>query len=346
MLEIYKLDRSDKWDEIVKTFNDYDVYYLSGYVKGFYLHGDGEPMLFYYEEDGLKAINVVMKRDIALDNRFKDKIEKNKYFDLSTPYGYGGWLIEGDKELNNLLSEYDNWCRENNIVSEVIRFHPILKNQERLRNHYEIMDLGKTIAIDTSDEETVWANFTTQNRGKIKKAKNFGVEIDHKIDLDTIEEFKKIYEVTMNKDNAEDYYYFDNSFYNSIMNDLKDISDIFYASHEGKMVAATIVLKCNKKLTYHFSGVLTDYRYLQATNLMLYEVGLWGARNGYKTFHLGGGVGSKEDNLYEFKKSFNKKESYQYSIGKRIFNKDLYDKLVSLRKDEELRDNYFPLYRA
>lgn len=347
MLKIYTLEQKDEWDAIVKSFADYDVYYLNGYSKGFYLHGDGQPLLFYYETQDGKAINVVMKRDIACDTRFKGLIEENKYFDLTTPYGYGGWIIEGNESIiPELLKEYDAWCKENNIISEVTRFHPVINNQEKLRKYYDIMDLGKTIAIDTKDEETIWANLTTQNRGKIKKARNYEVVIEHNFDLDTFKEFKKIYEITMNKDDAEDYYYFDDSFYESIYNDLKENADIFYAKYEGKMIAATIILKCNNKLTYHFSGVLTDYRNIQGTNLMLYETALWGSKNGYKTFHLGGGVGSKEDNLYEFKKSFNKKDNYQYSIGKRIFNQELYDKLVSLRDKDSMRDNYFPMYRA
>ena len=95
MLEVLSLKQADKWDELVKSFSDYDVYYLSGYTKAFYLHKDGQPLAFYYEDEGVKAINVVMKRDIANDPNFKE-LEKNKYFDLATPYGYGGWLIEGN----------------------------------------------------------------------------------------------------------------------------------------------------------------------------------------------------------------------------------------------------------
>lgn len=346
MLEVYTLDQSDRWDEVVKGFDNYDVYYLSGYSKGFYIHSDGHPLLFYYEDENIKAINVAMKRDIAEDSRFKNKIENNTYFDLTTPYGYGGWLIQGSGSLDRLFNEYKTWCINNNIISEVIRFHPVLANQEILRNIYDVMDLGKTISIDLQSQETVWSNFTTQNRGKIKKALKNEVTIEHKIDSATFEKFKEIYEVTMNKDNADEYYYFDNSFYESILNDLDGYSDIFYAMHDNKMIAATIILKCNKHLTYHFSGVLTEYRNLQGTNLMLYEVAKWGVENGYKTFHLGGGVGSREDDLFTFKKSFNKKDAYQYSIGKMVFDEEKYNKLVSLRDKEEKRENFFPLYRA
>ena len=199
--------------------------------------------------------------------------------------------------------------------------------------------------MDLSSEDIIWGNLTTQNRGKIKKAINNNVVIKHCLSEDILKEFKIIYEVTMDKDNADDYYYFDDEFYLSIMNDLKDNADIFYALYEDKIIAATIILRCNKRLTYHFSGVLTDYRNVQATNLMLYEIAKWGSREGYKTFHLGGGVGSKEDNLFIFKKSFNKKEAYQYSLGKKIYNKQLYDYLLSLRTGD-FNHSFFPEYRG
>lgn len=46
MIKIYSIEEAKKWDELVRTFANYDVYYLSGYVKAFQIHGDGEPQLF------------------------------------------------------------------------------------------------------------------------------------------------------------------------------------------------------------------------------------------------------------------------------------------------------------
>jgi len=56
-MEIFDLKQSDRWDEVVKSFPNYDVYYLSGYVKAFEVHGDGMPVLLYYTDDnGGRAI--------------------------------------------------------------------------------------------------------------------------------------------------------------------------------------------------------------------------------------------------------------------------------------------------
>ena len=48
--------------------------YLPQYTRAFSLLGDGEPQLIYYEGENLRAVNVVMRRDIAEDSRFAGKI--------------------------------------------------------------------------------------------------------------------------------------------------------------------------------------------------------------------------------------------------------------------------------
>ncbi|MDO4940309.1 MAG: GNAT family N-acetyltransferase [Erysipelotrichaceae bacterium] len=346
MLKVYTLDNHEEWDEIVKSFKQHDVYYLSGYTKAFYLHGDGQPLLFYYEDSNIKAINVVMKRDVSKDTHFINKLEPNKYYDFTTPYGYGGWLIEGEGSIDNLINEYKTWCKENSIISEVIRFHPIIANQERIRDVYDIMDLSKTISIDLTSEEEIWNNFSSKNRNVIRKAIKNNVTINKGLNKELMNSFVEIYNQTMNRDNADNYYYFKEEFYESILNDLKDNAEVYYAEYENKIIAASIILKENDKLSYHLSGSLREYGSLAPTNLLLYEVSKWGAQNGYKSFHLGGGVGSKEDNLYSFKKAFYKGDGFQYSIGRMIFNEELYNELVDKRKGEELRQNFFPLYRA
>jgi hypothetical protein len=77
------------------------------------------------------------------------------------------------------------------------------------------------------------------------------------------------------------------------------------------------------------------------------EAACWGCENGYTWFHLGGGLGSKEDNLFMFKKAFNKSSKTYFSIGKKIFDQEKYDKLLKLRFDnKEIGElNYFPEYR-
>lgn len=93
-----------------------------------------------------------------------------------------------------------------------------------------------------------------------------------------------------------------------------------------------------------------EYRNLAPSNLLLYKAALWGSEQGYKTLHLGGGVGSGDDNLYKFKAAFNRNSDYQFSIGKEIFDQEKFDELVALRASQDPAFNkdskFFPLYRA
>ena len=49
------------------------------------LHGDGEPILFYYENDSVRGINVVMKRDVSFDSNF---VETKKINPENIDMGY------------------------------------------------------------------------------------------------------------------------------------------------------------------------------------------------------------------------------------------------------------------
>ena len=71
MIKVLGIENSIDWDRIVRSFSNYDIYWQSGYVKAFQIHGDGEPQLIYYEDSvsSIRAINVVMKRDIAEDKQ-------------------------------------------------------------------------------------------------------------------------------------------------------------------------------------------------------------------------------------------------------------------------------------
>lgn len=343
MIQIYDINEAKSWDETVKEFTEYDVYYLSGYVKAFHIHGDGDPFLLYYEGEGLKAIYVYMRRQTAITG----------VFDSITPYGYGGVLFEGVISRENLevfWEEYIAKMKEENIVDNFVRYHPVLKNAIPMKSISNVVDLGKTIAFDLSSPEIIWENIISKNRNMIRKAEKNGIEIHHGKDLGLFNDFRRIYNATMDKDNAEAYYYFSEAFYESIHHDMYDNYEIFYALLNGEIIAMSIILFANKQMHYHLSGSMIEYRNLAPSNLLLYKAALWGYERGFKTFHLGGGVGSGEDNLYKFKAAFNKTSDYQFSIGKQVFDEKKYKQLIRIRMMNDTsfdeHSTFFPLYRS
>ena len=193
MIKLYDLSHSGEWDDIVNTFPNYDVYYLSGYVKAFHIHGDGEPFLLYYEGQGLRAIYVYMKRPTAIKGQY----------DSVTPYGYGGVLFEGDTSEANLKAFWKAYLDEmakEHIVDNFVRYHPVLKNAVPMKPISNVIDLGKTIAMDLSSPELIWENIHSKNRNMIRKAEKNGIVIEHGQGMELFDKFIEIYNATMDKD--------------------------------------------------------------------------------------------------------------------------------------------------
>lgn len=352
MFSILRLNEMEKWDTLVKSFADYDIYYLSSYVKGLELHGDGEPLLFYYQTNGLRAMTIAMKRDIASSPIFKGQIEANRFFDLITPYGYGGFIFEGDfneQALRDLEEAYTSFCSKIKFVSELVRLRPFSKNLKLEEAIYKVRPLGKTVTIILDTSEQIWQDLSSTRRRVIRKAVKQGVTVYWGRSPEMLETFIALYQATMLKDKATDYYYFGQDFYASVLEDLKHHLMFFYAEYKGEVIASAMILFANHRMHYHLSGAKVAYNHLSPTSCIIYEAACWGSENGYHLFHLGGGLASREDELYRFKKNFNKHSNTSFAIGQKIFDEDVYQELLSIRNqtsDQLPRENFFPSYRS
>lgn len=344
VFSVYTLDQAEEWDAVARSFKDYDVYWLSGYAKGFSLRGDATPLLLFYDDGTTRGMNVVMKRDVAKDARFSGKIPEGRYFDYVTPYGYGGWLVEGN-DASKLFQTYETQSKKRGIVSEFARFHPVVQNADVCRAAYEVVPLGEVVCVDLTSPETIWSNLSSKNRNMVRKALKNDVRIYNGRFPEIFEKFRGIYNETMDRDDASDFYYFEPEFYKSILDDLPQNAQVFWAEKDARVVAASIMLSTNGKMNYHLSGSLREYLALAPNNLLLYRAALWGCANGCKTLYLGGGVGSEQDNLFAFKRGFFKGDLRRFQIGKKIFNQDAYDELLNLRGDVET-PRFFPAYRG
>ena len=346
MIQTLGLRDRDRWCEIAQSFLDYDIYYSPAYLIPFQMIGDGEPTLIYYEGNGLRAICALMKRTL-------ERYGVDDWVDLITPYGYGGFVFEGDMSEGNMRQFHEafrKWTEENKIVSIFYRFHPQLHTAENAQWYCEPIMLGHTIEMDLSDEDTIWKNITSKNRNMIRKAEKNGIVIEHGMTWELCQEFKVIYDTTMAKDNAEEYYFFKEVFYRSILENMRDCCEIFYALYEGKKIAMSMMLYSNGRMHYHLSGSVLEYRYLAPSNLLLYEAAKWGCSKGLRSLHLGGGVGAGEDNLFRFKREFNRNSDVSFGIGKQICNQRLYDQLVDFCVNKkpgfDTGNTFFPLYRT
>ncbi len=350
-MEIIYIGEKEKWNCKIKSFLDWDIYYLNEYASSLQLHGDGQPVLVYHEQSGGKLCYVMMQEDIAEFLPLSPYLESDFYYDWTTPYGYGGPLTEGEITtdfVEEFIRELRNWCSEHKIVSQFFRFHPLLQNQKVMEKICDVVYMKKTVYIDTTDKEVIFKNMTSNNRNMVRKAIKNGIEIV--MDKgENIAEFQKIYEATMRNNGAEDYYYFEREYFEYLSQNMKEHIIYFYAIYQGIPVSSAIFFYNEKYIHYHLSGTLPEYRKLASANLLLSEAANWAAEQGIREFHLGGGV-EIEDSLLTFKKHFNRNGLLDFCIGRNIFNQQAFDDLVSIRieKDKTFDDSkpFLIKYRA
>ncbi len=331
--ELIGRTEKEKWNYIIKSFQNWDIYYLCEYAESLQIHGDGEPVLIYFEENGGKFAYVMMENDISEFGPFSGILQKEEYFDWTTPYGYGGPLAEGDitaEGMQIFQKKLTEVCRARAVVSQFFRFHPLLQNQHVFKNMSEIVNLKKTVVMDTTaDEETIFHNMVPNSRKNVRKAKKNNVQIMFDYG-ERINDFIRIYEDTMEHNSAEEYYYFQREYFDFLLKEMKDHVIIFYAIYDQKPVSATLFFYNEKYMHYHLAGTLSAYRTLAAMNLLISEAANWASSRGIQKLHLGGGVGT-DDSLLSFKKQFTKDGLIDFCIGRNIFIPEVYEELIDLR---------------
>jgi len=353
-IKVITLNEAEEWLDIVKSFKESDVYFHPEYCRAFQENGDGEPMVFYLEDDCGRVANVFLKRDLHLDKRFKDLVPAGEFYDITTVYGYGGPLYEAtdfEKLKQCFDREFKAFCNENSIVSDFVRFHCIFGNQRLMEGNYDIESVRTTIYFDlTEGEKHIWDNLESGCRNNIKRAQKYGVTVEIGRDSRLLENFKELYKQTMDRDNASSYYYFNESFFETTMEGLKNNSLIFAADYEDRIVAAAIVIFGDGFAHFHFGASDRSYSNLRPNNLLMYEIAIWAQRQGKKMFHLGGGAAGSDDSLFRFKKTFSKTNRLPFFIGRKVYNEAAYSALVKLRIENDKGFNsastFFPKYRG
>lgn len=339
----YSVNDTNVWDTIVRTFSNYDVFYLSSYSKAFMMEDqkNGVPLLLLYENDDERAINVVFKRDIAKDKKLADKIEEKKYYDLISPYGYGGFLgnISDWQKLNDVYSEY---CKEKNYICEFVRFELFTDYYKKYDGIVETRSHNVIRSLDLSLDE-MWMDFKQKVRKNVKKANSFDLKCIIENNDEHIKDFLRIYYSTMERTDAKDEYFFSEKFFKQI-NKMNDNLMYFYVLYEGKIISAELVIYGSKNAYSYLGGTDKEYFHMRPNDYLKYEIVKWAKEKGLDNFVLGGGYGA-DDGIYQYKLSLAPHGQKDFYIGWKVFNQRIYDQLVMLR-ESDLDKSFFPLYRS
>lgn len=325
-----------------------DIYYNEYYGKLYENTEHGKLENFKVDSEYGKIEHIFIKREIELNIG-------NKYYDIVTPYGYGGPIITEYNDKEKLLAEFEKkftkYCIDNYIVSEFIRFHPIFENALDFKGIYDVAYSRHTVGTNLKDyDDPVQAEFSKSLRREIRKAEKNGVTVKTIIEPKDLSIFKKLYEETMDRNEADAYYYFPDSYYEYIIKYLgKSVLEIQLV-YENEIIASEMYFIEGDLMHAHLLGSSQKMLDLDAGALLEATAARWGHEHGYRYIHHGGGrTSAEDDSLYTYKKKYGKNTEFDFYVGKKIWDKEMYDELVAKRERElnrKIDSDYFPKYRA
>lgn len=354
LYQVVSFKEKQEWDNIIDLFNHKDIYYFHGYCSLYDLIGDGEPSLFFYQDhNGSMICYPFIKRTIDVPFSTNDRSE-GKLYDIITPYGYGGPLTQNVNEqvIQDFRKSFDEYCHNNNIISEFIRFHPLLKNHYYLEGLIDVVYDRETVYIDlTKSEEEILSQYHKNHRRNLNKAIRNKLEFrifEKEHCLQIMDRFYYLYKETMDKLNASPYYYFSRNYFKELLSGLSANSMIAAVFFEGKMISAALCMYEDGYLHYHLGCSDKEFSHLGTNIFQFHHIALWGKYNRIHTFHLGGGYTSR-DSLFQFKHRFNQEGTLEFHVGKKIHNLDKYNVLIASWEryySQKSTDTFFPAYRS
>ena len=318
------------WDELLGELDRADAYLLREYVEGAGVLDAGQPTFLHLEGPGGHVLFACLVREIPGGG-----------LDVTTPYGYGGPVAAGEQPpVKHFYELYERWCSDRGIVTTFIRFHPLFANHRQAPPGIRVELLAPTIGWRLDEERDLLAGMHSKHRNVVRKAAASGATVSAVEGPVDLAPFVELYEETMRRRDAAPFYFFPPAYWERLSR-LGEHLVVFDAVLDGELLASALCLSTRPWLHYHLSATSDRARTTGASNLLLFEAARWAQARGFTRFHLGGGLGGREDSLYEFKRRFDPEGTCEAAVGKAVHDPERY---AALAGDAGL-DGFFPAYR-
>lgn len=273
--------------------------------------------------------------------------EPQPYEDIMTPYAFAGPELFPREDTPECRAElarqfdrhFQQYCDEQHIVAEYAQFSPWLKNHEAFADLYQLDLRSGIIGVDLTKPDIFMDELNGRRRRAVRSAMKQGVEIFYDTKGEMIDEFLRIYDYTVQKYDATNYYRFDRPFLERMFELLPGKVAFAYAMHEGHCINICMIVWEKPYVHYHLAGNDPAASRFNGNSLLIYDIARRAQEQGYELLVLGG----SEGNMSEFKSTFTRSAFFDYYAGKRIRNQAAYDMLVEKNGIKETP--FFPAYR-
>ncbi len=332
----------------------YDVYHLPEYARleAKRTSSDSEAFIVI---DGEKIFFLPFL--VRSCNDILGSIAQN-YSDAISPYGYPGVLLS-EAAVNSFgftdfaLKELNYYFKTKGICSAFVQLHPILsKTFNPIFLRQTVNKIGETISVNLKlSDSQIWANTRRGHQSTINKCKRLGFTARMVNLVEYIDNFKAIYEETMNRVAAKKSYYFNQEYFLDLQK-LDGNIHLCLVEFESEIASACILFECGGIVQAHLGGTKNKFLQQSPFNYLLDYVRYWAKERGNELMHIGSGVGGTKDSLYHFKAGFSK-QRHDWLALRLIPDIEKYNYLTHLRaeslntKVEKLfESSFFPAYRS
>lgn len=283
-----------------------DVYFREDFVA---LHARNDPIDSLVTQ-GFRCVSAVRS------------IEGTPYEDMETPWGYGGPVAIDEAAFWRGLGMWRQRQADQGRVAEFVRLHPFL-NPAALRGSLDQIRFDRlTVLVDlTISAEARRRHYNKGTRYSLRVAER-GLEVRP---CESALEFQRLYEAGLSRNDADEGYYFDSTYFGQLL--AADWSKSWTAYRDGEAVAAACFLHGGGFAHYHLSGGTDAARNCFAHYLLLETAFEHFAAEGVRWMHLGGGrTAAPNDALLRFKAKFSP-ILIPFYTGGIVFDRATYDSL-------------------
>ena len=332
----------------------HDFYHLPSYVQMCARIEHGEAGAFHVADGGNELLLPMIVREVPdLDGE-----GTRGWRDAASPYGYPGPLIlAGGPEANaaafvdRALSALLVLMREQRILTAFVRFHPLLPPPPgAFAAHGTLVMHGHTVSIDLMrPAEEIWAGVRINHQRQIKMLeRRADVCTDEDRQWALLPDFIAAYQGTMDRVKATASYYFDADYFSALRRALGDRLHLMVTKFGERVAAGVVVSECCGFVQYHLAATAPEFFKERPQKVLCRNTWLWAQGRGAKVFHLGGGVGGREDGLFHFKAGFSDRR-HPFYTWRACSQLSVYERLVAAWLEENRGGSatnvFFPAYR-
>ena len=339
MIDWRIIDAQDEWQRVLSAFPHRDFFHAYAFHQ---LHqSQGQPVMHVAYENGEPQFAFPF---------LKRPIDANR-FDLTSVYGYPGPLFRQPNEATDWWQRWQKFVKQIGAVAVFSRLHPLLHEALIDSTAANVEPLSHTIAIPCIDEEPRLQSYKKTTRYEIRKLSKAGGRVQFDCSSEALDIFQEIYYATMRGLDANDFYFFDREYLETIMK-LPGVSgSIGVVYLDDKPISAGLFTVCGEISQYYLGGSDWEFRKWAPAKLLLHEAAAWSGQQGATCLHLGGGMGNDTDGLFRFKSTFSQNR-LKFATARMIGDTDGYRELTQERAsvlkvpvETVETSGYFPCYR-